>query len=157
MRKLYFLILPLLFGCAVSTAQTAEQPERSKFNTYLEFGTVLIVTSVSVNGELLFASSPSEEINWYARGGVGVAGVFYGPAGYGGLGGVTMLTGKKNHHLEVSGGVFMGSDSGMGMEDGFFALPLLDVGYRFQKPEKGFVFRVKVGALGAGFGLGYAF
>jgi hypothetical protein len=36
-------------------------------------------------------------------------------------------------------------------------LPLIDVGYRYQKPDRGFIFKAKIGILGVGFGVGYAF
>jgi hypothetical protein len=36
-------------------------------------------------------------------------------------------------------------------------LPLIDVGYRYQKPDRGLIFKAKIGILGVGFGVGYAF
>jgi len=138
-------------------AQIKSAPDMSEFNLYLELGTNIIVSSASINVEKHFNTSASGKVHWYGRAGIGGAAVFYGPAGLGGLGGVTMLTGRKKHHLELSGGVFLGTDRGAGMGDGLFALPLFDVGYRFQKPDKSFIFRVKAGTLGAGLGLGYAF
>jgi hypothetical protein len=39
----------------------------------------------------------------------------------------------------------------------FYYLPILDLGYRYQKQDGGFLFKAKVGILGIGFGLGYAF
>jgi hypothetical protein len=36
-------------------------------------------------------------------------------------------------------------------------LPFLDVGYRFQNLEGGYIFKVKVGFLGIGLAIGYSF
>lgn len=138
-------------------AQINEGSGMSKLNIYLELGTVVVVSSASVNLEAHLGSSTSGKVHWYGRAGFGGSAVFYGPVGLGGLGALTMLTGIDKHHFEVSGGIFLGNDNGAGMGNGFFALPLLDLGYRFQKPGKSFIFRAKAGILGVGVGLGYAF
>lgn len=157
MKNLFLLFITLTLGNNLMIAQTKNVSEMSEYNLYIETGTNIVVSSASINIEKHFNTSASEKIHWYGRVGIGGAAVFYGPAGFGGLGGITMLTGRKKHHFELSGGIFLGTDEGTGMGDGLFALPLLDVGYRFQKPEKSFIFRVKVGTLGFGLGLGHAF
>jgi hypothetical protein len=157
MKKLILVCLTLLLYNSLVSAQINEDSGMSKYNLYLELGTVLVISSASVNLEAHLYSSTSGKVQWYARAGFGGSAVFYGPVGLGGLGAVTMLTGRDKHHFEVSGGVFLGSDNGFGMVDGFFALPLLDLGYRFQKPGNSFLFRAKAGILGVGIGLGYAF
>ena len=157
MKNFFWVCLFSFLWLNMANAQTKVDAGMSKFNTYLEVGTILVISTASVNLEAHLASTASGKVHWYARAGFGGSAVFYGPVGLGGLGGVTMLTGKKNHHFEVSGGLFLGNDSGAGMVDGFFALPLFDLGYRFQKPGNSFLFRAKVGILGAGIGLGYAF
>ena len=55
--------------------------------------------------------------------------------------------------MEFNLGIFSGKDN-----NDPFILPLLDVGYRYQKPEGGLIFKVKAGILGIfSVGLGYAF
>lgn len=141
-----------------SRAQNPENHDVSKNTTYLEFGTNYIVSSVFVNYERHFYSSATEKLHLYGRAGLGGAAVFWHHAGWGGLAGLTMLTGPKNHHFEASAGAFLGYESGGPSYKGtLFVLPLLDLGYRYQKPGKGFLFRAKVGTLSLGIGLGYAF
>ena len=65
-----------------------------------------------------------------------------------------MLTGKKNFHFELNAGVFSGKSSD---DSNSITYPLLDLGWRYQKPDGGFIFKAKVGILGIGIGLGYAF
>lgn len=161
MKKI-FLISSLLFlftnlVYAQSEKDTDKDRGMSKFTLHVEVGTNIAVSSTSLNFEGLIGSSPSGKVHWYGRAGLGGSAIFYGPAGWGGLGGLTMLTGKGKHHFEAGVGVFVGNDTGFGMGDGVFALPLVDLGYRYQKPGSSFIFRAKAGVLCVGIGLGYAF
>lgn len=162
MKKYYesslLICLLLMIGIQISSAQVADEISTAKHVVHADAGTNIFLSSATLNAEVKFGSSKYNKINWYARGGIGGAAVFYGNTGFGALAGVTMLTGRGNHHFEASGGGFLGLNNVSGQSGlGFFALPLLDVGYRFQKPQKGFVFRAKVGILGIGIGLGYSF
>lgn len=160
MKLITSLLIGLFLANSISAFaqnQVDTTTNMSKYNLYADVGTIAVLNSTSLNFEFNFATSKSKKINWYGRIGGGGAAVFYGPVGFGGFGGVTMLTGRKNHHFEASGGAFLGTDTGAGYGDGFFALPFLDLGYRFQKPKKSFIFRAKAGVLGVGIGLGYAF
>ena len=95
----------------------------------------------------------SDNISLYGRVGFGYAGIIMGDGGGGVLGAATLLTGKGNSHMEFNLGIFSGKDN-----NDPFILPLLDVGYRYQKPEGGLIFKVKAGVLGIfSVGLGYAF
>jgi len=153
-----FLFLPWIMFCNITYSQSIEKQEISKNILYLELGTNFYVSSVSVNFERHFYSSSSEKVHLYGRAGIGGAAVYWTHAGWGGLGGLTMILGKGKHHFETSAGAFLGYESGTPYEKGtLFVLPLLDLGYRFQKPGKGFLFRAKAGILGIGVGLGYAF
>ena len=65
-----------------------------------------------------------------------------------------MLTGKKNNHFELNAGGFLG------FEDTYneaFIFPIFNVGYRYQKPEGGFIFRANAGIISLGLSFGYAF
>jgi len=143
-----YLLSSLSFQVA---AQTTEPAPLSKVNLYADAGGHF-AGQVSLNIEVLIESN--EKVTWYGRGGVGAAGIVMANGGPGALGAITMLSGKGNRHFEVNTGVFVGKDN---EQDDLFVYPLLDVGYRYQKPEGGFIFRAKVGLLGIGFGIGYAF
>ena len=156
MKNLLFVCFILLLCNNTVSAQYNRDSRMSKLDLYIELGTNIVVSAATLNLEAHLTTSRSGKVHLYARAGFGAAAVYEGSEGLGGLGALTMLTGKGKHHFELSGGVFMGNDK-KGSHTGFFALPLFDIGYRIQKPVKGFVFRVKVGTLGFGIGLGYAF
>lgn len=109
-----------------------------------------VQASVNLEGQIY----SGEKLTWYGRGGLGFAGIVMVKGGPGISGAVTMLTGKGNKHFEINGGAFIGKDNEL---NDIFVLPLIDFGYRYQKPEGGFIFRAKAGFLGIGIGLGYAF
>ena len=101
-------------------------------------------------------------VSWYGRlgGGYGAWVVWGGDFGWGGLGAITMLTGKKNNHFELNAGGFLGTDGEgfLGIVDGeAFIFPIFNVGYRYQKPEGGFIFRANAGIISLGLSFGYAF
>lgn len=127
------------------------QTEMSKVNLYTSIGAVPGIEAL-VNIEYRIYSG--EKITWYGKAGVGFEGILLLSGGPGYLGGITMLTGKGNNHFDLSGALFFGYDSYY--EDNIL-LPNLDLGYRYQKPNGGFIFKAKVGFLGIGIGLGYAF
>ena len=127
------------------------QNELSKVNIYTQLGAVPGLEA-TVNMEVRLFNG--NNISWYGRAGAGFGGVLILTGGSGGSAAVTMLTGKNNNHFELNGGLFMGYDQ---YYNDVFYLPILDFGYRYQKPAGGFLFKAKMGILGLGFGLGYAF
>jgi hypothetical protein len=154
MKTLLLLITILTFGFTLS-AQTTNTNELSKNSVYLDTG-LGFRGQVSINYERQIYSS--KKLTWYGRLGAGAAykwtsdnDVSLGP---GGLAAITVLTGEKNHHFELNAGTFIVSDSDAS-NSGVY--PLLDAGYRYQKPDGGIVFKAKIGILGIGIGLGYAF
>ncbi|MCK5441322.1 MAG: hypothetical protein KAJ23_05495 [Maribacter sp.] len=146
-----------LFLCfqGIARAQSIEQNELSKNSVYLDTG-IGFGGQVSFNYERQIYSG--EKVTWFGRLGAGAAykwtsndDVSLGP---GGLAALTMLTGKGNNHFELNAGTFIVSDSD---KNNSGVYPLLDAGYRYQKPGGGFIFKTKIGILGLGIGLGYAF
>ncbi len=149
---LYTTVLICLLSLSIQStlnAQSNEDIVLSKHNVYLDTGLGPLFQA-SMNYE--FQIHNAKTVTWYARLGAGGAGTVLGDGGPGGLAAITMLTGKKNSHFELNGGTFIGSGS-----DGTFVYPLLDIGYRYQQPDGGFIFKAKLGILGIGIGLGYAF
>tara|TARA_B110000046_G_scaffold23995_1_gene23109 strand:- start:89 stop:562 length:474 start_codon:yes stop_codon:yes gene_type:complete len=131
-------------------AQSEVVNTSSKNNVYFDTG-IFPGAHIFMNYERKVHES--DKISLYGRVGFGYAGMILGDAGGGVLGAATLLTGKRNSHMEFNLGIFSGKDN-----NDPFILPLLDVGYRYQKPEGGLIFKVKAGILGIfSVGLGYAF
>ncbi len=149
--KILFMGMLLYFLCNKAEAQSTESTALSKINLYADFGGHFgSQASINLEGQIY----SGEKLTWYGRGGLGAAGIIMATGGPGILGAVTMLTGKGNKHFEMNGGAFIGKDI---EQNDMFVFPLIDFGYRYQKPEGGFIFRAKAGFLGIGIGLGYAF
>jgi hypothetical protein len=147
-------------------AQTEDAPKMGNFILHIDGGTLFIASSATFNFEGRFVSSNSGKVHLYGRTGIGYVHVvdlinfseddddplhFYGPHG-----GLTMLAGKGHHYFELSSGVYVGFTKSPGGKNPAVA-PLIDAGYRWQKPGSGFLFRAKAGFLGVGVGFGYSF
>ena len=150
MKKLLLVLSILTIGFSTN-AQSSEKNILSKNSIYFDTGLIPGIHAF-VNYERSIYQG--EKVSWFGRAGFGFGGLLMVGGGFGGLGGVTMLTGKKNSHFELNAGIFSGKDID---DSNSFAFPLLDVGYRYQKPNGGFIFKAKLGILGVGIGLGYAF
>ena len=146
------LIPILLFG----QNETKIKIDSVKNNIYAEFHPG-VFTKLAINYERQIYSG--EKVCWYGRLGGGIGGRLLAvlerenKAGWGGLGAITMLTGKKNNHFELNSGAFIAVDE----YGDKFIFPIFNTGYRFQKPEGGFVFRANAGIYSFGISFGYAF
>ena len=124
----------------------------SKENIYAE-AHIGLFTEIGLNYERQIYSGG--KISWYSRlgGSYGliIHDIFSTTEGWGGLGAITMLTGKYNNHFELNAGAFIGN------EGYTFIYPIFNVGYRFQKPGGGFIFRANAGIISLGLSFGYAF
>ena len=144
-RKIALIGILCLFNQSIAHSQSSEQITLSNNSIYFDMSAGL-ASQVSINYERGFYFG--EKVSWLGRIGIGEAGALGGASGGGVIGAITMLTGKKNNHFELNTGVFIVQDNGY---------LLLDIGYRFQKPEGGFIFKTHLGSLGAGIGVGFAF
>jgi len=155
MKSLFILtiaILGLVFSKFSSFAQEqeTEQIEFSKNSIYGDLSAGLIIEA-SINYERqMFSGS---KVNWYGRLGFGYSEMFWSAGGYGGSAAITMFTGKRNGHFECNAGVFAGVDK----FNDFLILPIANIGFRYQKPTGGFIFRTYAGYLILGVSIGYAF
>ncbi len=154
MKKLFtilMLIPVILFG----QNEPNTKIDLPKKNIYGELH-VGIISQLVMNYERQIYSG--EKISWYGRVGVGyglfVHDAFYIDNGWGGLGAITMLTGKYNNHFEMNVGAFIGHE---GDDDHKFISPIFNVGYRYMKPDGGFIFRANAGIISLGLSFGYAF
>ena len=126
----------------------------NKNNIYGE-GHIGIFSQIVLNYERKVFSYKS--LSCYGRLGAGYGvnlydGLFDAVGGVGGLGALTMLTGKKKHHFELNAGAFIGDENG-----NKFIFPLLNFGYRYQKPGIDRIFRVNVGIISLGISFGTTF
>ena len=166
MKKL-FTILMLIPILLLGQNEITKNIDLTKNSFYIETH-VGLCSQLVLNYEKHISSVG--KVNWYGRvgGGYGVSlidGLFDSSEGWGGLGAITMLTGKKNSHFELNVGAFfsqkgevsLGFAMGDSTTDGVFIFPIFNIGYRYQKPSEGFIFRANIGAISAGLSVGYAF
>ena len=168
MKKL-FTVLMLIPVLLTGQNEANTKIDLAKNNIYAEAHPGLF-TKVVLNYEKQFKLG--EKLSWYYRVGAGYgADILNNKSGLGGLGGITVLTGKKNHHIELSTGSFLGVNKVIGalyydstnneyyreVHYEAFIFPFFDWGYRYQKPSGGFIFRANTNLLGLGVSLGYAF
>lgn len=150
-KKIALFLFVTLFCANITQAQPDETKELSKNSISFDTGIIPGVHAL-INYERQIHSA--KKVTWYGRAGFGFAGIIFGEGGPGGLGAITMLTGKRKGHFELTIGAFTGKDSDTNNP---FTYPVFDIGYRHQKPDGGFMFKAKAGILGIGIGLGYAF
>ena len=157
MKKLFtilMLIPVLLFG----QNEPNTKIDLSKKNIYGELHIGLFSQGVINYERQIFSGKTS----WYGRLGGGYGGMieWRGDFGWGGFGAITMLTGKKNNHFELNAGSFFGYNAIDWFEvdkDEPFIFPIFNLGYRYQKPDGGFIFRANAGIISLGLSFGYAF
>ena len=153
--KILFLGTALFFICNNAAAQTQETTKLSNINLYVE-ASGFPGAQASINLEKRIVSG--DKVTLYGRVGGGTSGIMMTETGGPGiLGALAMLTGKKNNHFEISGGAFIGKNTSEYNEEDMYYLPIINLGYRYQKPEGGYIFKARAGFLGVGIGLGYAF
>lgn len=157
------VLICLACVCLSHASWSQDEVRRSKFSVYAEGGSSLFLNAASLNAEYTLFRSASEKFRLNARLGAGAGAVFYGPSGAGGLVGMTLLTGRKAHHFETNVGMYFFEEMVMGPADrwmptgNYFGFPNFNLGYRFEKSEGGFLFKINAGIPGIGIGLGYAF
>ena len=146
--RILIIALVLSYWPNILHAQSTDPTSLSKNHIFMGVS-VGLVSQAAVNYERKIYSG--EKISWYGRLGAGGSALFWTNEGLGGLAAITMLTGKGNGHFEFSAGGFIG-----GGYETFINL-VLNVGYRYQKPNRGFIFRTFAGPVAIGIGAGYAF
>jgi len=155
------LIFFVLFSLTLAAQNT---PVTAKNTTYAEFrvaGLKEVLYSASVNYERhIFKQGPV--LSNTLRVGVG-AWTAYASAGIEFISTLQFLIGRKEHKIEIQGGyayltggithAFAGVDPSVK-----YGIPVFNAGYRYQKPEGGFVFRFFGGTWGyINIAFGYSF
>ena len=160
MKKLFtiLILIPVLF---FGQNEPKAKIDSAKNNIYGEFHVGLFFQTVMNYEKQIYSG---KKASFYGRLGGGIVATL-GPivereilAGWGGLGAITMLTGKKNNHFELNTGALIGVHKDIiGEYNDIFIFPLFNIGYRYQKPSGGFIFRLNAGIYSFGLSLGYAF
>ncbi len=164
------LTIVALFSFFINTSgQNINNSKSNRFVLSAEFGTWVLAGSATINFEGHLIDSEANNFHLYGR--LGIVSGYIHPifcekdVFKGKLVGLTLLKGSGNHHFEINTGIYFISESTVAESNGFFVctrrksnlIPLLGVGYRYQKPEGGAIFCAKLGVLGVGVGVGYAF
>ena len=140
---------------SISTIDTLHNLNSESANNHqLHLEGSLILQSINFETKLSKSTLLSNSFQLNARLGIGYFKIdFFGVTeSIGGIGTLVFLFGKNDHHFEATLGAFFGSDDGNS-----YGWPIGLLGYRYQKPTGGLIFRVNAGTLGLGFGLGHAF
>jgi hypothetical protein len=164
MKNHVLVFATLMFSTVFLHAQSP-----SKVSIYAH-GAVGATNSITANLEVLISTLKNQAVRFYGRVGYGNLSATQSilcdksVKASGGLVTATMLIGRKNHHFELGGGIFLRtskqktSKSFWCSEEFQSSAPVYELGYRFQKPEGGFLFRVTIGTLGTlGISLGTSF
>jgi len=153
MKHFVLLLLTFAFANINLLAQEADEARISKYTFYGEAGTNIIVSTANLNFEFLLHESQKGKLHLYGRTGYGASTIFWRHSGQGGIIATTFLSSTKKHHFEFDLGAFIGYDNDYKTE---FYVPLIDLGYRFQKKGSSFLFKAKFGTTGLGLAFGYA-
>lgn len=147
----------------VNSKQRIEVQQFSKKNTFSVDGGLLylgLIASISssINYERYF------DDNFFIRTGFGHYMILGQDTGYGGPQiplTINFITGKRNSHFEADlGGRIIFDIKGDGLDYSskpYVIYPILNLGYRYQKPTGGFIFKALVGLDGLTLGAGYSF
>ena len=129
--------------------------QQTKNASYIEIGSNIGVTSGTVSIERHLYSNKKEKLHLYARLGFGYLHTFYfSPSGPGSKLGISLLSGKRKHYFETELGLMGGRHIQLN-EDRDYLGPMFSLGYRYQPPRTGFLFKAFAGILGVGIGVGY--
>jgi hypothetical protein len=165
MKNLFTLFLCIFIYCNTSWAQSNEVPKNRSVNIHVDFGAGYL-GAANINLEKTFTASESGKLELLGR--AGMAYIFLpgvlcdNENGVFATTGLTLLIGKGKHHFEISGGSHFKIWEDSNDEGGIFScdgdlntiVPLVEIGYRYQKPEGGFLFRAHIGTSGVAIGLG---
>lgn len=160
MKNLLALFFITFLYCNILSSQVSDSPEFSKFTIHTEINSLVLYHSFTINLEGHIANRKWENVNLYIMAGFNYSN-FSGSennekSSKGGQVALTILTGKGEHHMEANVGIHTVTSS-----SGYFQLtvpfPLFNVGYRYQAPKGGMIFRAKIGTQGVGIGVGVAF
>lgn len=161
---MFLLIIGTSFPMMVQ-AQDQEVISRAKHRISAEFGSYLFVNSVTLNYEPTLFESEARNFKINGRVGLGLGLVLGFDGGHGVtgvLGGVTLDFGKRNNHFLLSTGMIL-SDNFNELHDisvrfdRLGTTPLMEIGWRYEKPNGGITYKIAGGTLGLSLGIGYAF
>jgi len=153
-----FLLLPF-----TSLAQSADTTTLARKNRYYSgnisyFSAVLVNYELPLGSKVLEISNRAMTLNGYARfaGGMGYdLGEDWAGPGIGAA--FSVITGKGDNHMEFSFGMLPTLNIINSNIFTVFVVPIVDLGYRYQKPTGGFIFRAYIANIGIGMSFGQSF
>lgn len=163
LQRYLLLSVLIVFITAASIAQS-QNSEKLDYSLYGEFNTIYLANAATFNYESHWLSSKNGGFRLNARLGASlgmiseeeIGDTVTGRHGFAlGLVGFSMIWGKKNHHFVTSFGVIAGHSFGLAAEG--FGFPLLEMGWRYQPPEGGRIWKISVGTNGLALGIGQTF
>ena len=153
-----WLVIFMVPMCQLSGQETEKWPEGFSSVT-LNAGTLIYATPIGITYEHLWHGK-------YIHSGfsTGIVTTFldgFSSETLGGYLAIVLMTGKGNNHFEGRlGGSYhpinIYPDAGSRNNDIRF-MPVINLGYRFQPPDRNIIYRVSVGTGGFGLGIGYVF
>lgn len=146
-------ILLLLFNVNANS-QTIEQQYFNTYNICIDVGTFFIANFASVNFEYNLVKK-NENTKFMLRAGLskGLIAKLFTDGSYNGVQlGFTYFNGKGSNFFEIGGGAVFFKN-----KNDSFTYPVFEVGYRYQDPIIGIIFKAKMGTMGLGIGFGLPF
>lgn len=128
---------------------------RPRFALVAELSSFYLATRPSLSLEARLLSGAEERLHLLGRVGFGAMSFYLGPPKLDAHATVSLLTGRRAHHVELRGGVDWVSNTLSG--DGSYLYPLLGAGYRYQRREGRWLFTVMASTTGLSLGGGWAF
>ena len=167
MKKLACFVFLLLSAFIPLQSQQTKEEKGKNYAVHIDAGFGYLVAA-NLNIEKAFSTYSSGSFKTVGR--VGLAYIYIpdlfcdGSSGTFASAGLTYFIGPGNHHLELSGGGLIKLSETENNPGGIFncdsdlnfLIPLVEVGYRYQKPTGGFLFRFHIGTSGVAIGLGTA-
>ena len=169
--KLLIIVLCLSFSITYgqnsdNVINKTQKQEFSKNSVGLDGGLLYLGFGGSINSSVNYERHifSLKSTSYYLRMGVGYYLIGASDTGYAGVQvplSLNLITGKGNNHFELNLGgraIFDIKNDEIDYSDEKVRLfPIVNIGYRYQNPKGGFIFKSLIGIDGITLGIGYAF
>ncbi|MEO0900240.1 MAG: hypothetical protein AAFY71_27775 [Bacteroidota bacterium] len=151
----FFLLISFFLFVSPSHGQQKDSPMPNNV-IFAQGGTVFVNGHLAAGLERRIWSQPNDAFHFYGGLGYGRyrAALFF--SGAGPRAHISGFTGAGAHHFEISLATYYLPSTDTTPDEGGFG-PDLSIGYRYMRPEGGFVFKGFVALTGVGIGLGLGF
>lgn len=149
------LLLPVALATEPAVSDAPDSPALHRFAVTAELASWAVVSRASVNVEGRLVSVADGLLHLHAGAGLGAMSFYLGPAKLDLHATLGVSAGRAAHHVMLRGGPDLVSNTVAG--DGAWLWPLLQAGYRYQRPGEPLVLGAWVGTTGLSIEVGYAF